>query len=175
MAGDPSDGSTPGTATPPALLEVGRIGRAHALRGEVVVQLITNVTERLAPGSVLLAGPARRPLTVEASRPHQQRWIVSFAGVADRTAAEALHGLALFAERLAADVDPDALWVHDLIGRVVIDQDGVRRGVVESVQDNPASDLLVLDSGALVPLTFLVDEGEPGVLRVDVPAGLFDD
>lgn len=170
MAGD-----TAPTPSGPDLLEVGRIGRAHALRGEVVVALITNVTERLAPGSVLLAGPAKQPLTVEASRPHQQRWIVSFAGVADRTAAEALHGWVLFAEPLAADHDPDALWVHQLIGRRVIDQDGVERGVVEAVQDNPASDLLVLDSGALVPLTFLVDESDPAVLRVDVPAGLFED
>lgn len=174
MAGDPTrpPAAPPG---PPDLLEVGRIGRAHALRGEVVVQLVTNVTERLDPGSVLLGGPSRRPLTVLASRPHQQRWIVSFDGVVDRTTAEALHGLVLFAPPLPADEDPEALWVHELIGREVVDQDGVRRGVVEAVQDNPASDLLVLDSGALVPLTFLVDDADPAVLRVDVPAGLFDD
>jgi 16S rRNA processing protein RimM len=55
----------------------------------------------------------------------------------------------------------------------VVDQTGEDRGTVVAVEANPASDLLVLDSGALVPLRFVVTEG-PGSLTVDVPAGLFD-
>ena len=70
--------------------------------------------------------------------------------------------------------DPDTLWIHELIGCRVRSQDGVDRGVVESVQANPASDLLVLDSGALVPLRFVVGEPADGVIAVDVPDGLFD-
>jgi 16S rRNA processing protein RimM len=46
-------------------------------------------------------------------------------------------------------------------------------GTVAAVEANPASDLLVLDGGGLVPLTFLVT-AEPGRLVVDPPAGLLD-
>jgi 16S rRNA processing protein RimM len=43
------------------------------------------------------------------------------------------------------------------------------------VQENPASDLLVLDSGALVPLTFVSGWEQRGVrLRIEAPEGLFD-
>jgi 16S rRNA processing protein RimM len=104
-----------------------------------------------------------------ASRPHQHRYIVTFDGV-DRDRAEALRGVVLLAEAIE---DPDALWVHDLIGAEVVDVDGVVRGTVESVEANPASDLLVLDSGALVPLRFVVGRGERQ-LTIDPPAGLFE-
>jgi 16S rRNA processing protein RimM len=91
--------------------------------------------------------------------------------VADRDAAEALRGLLLFAEPIE---DPDVLWVHELIGCTVRTPDGVERGAIESVIDNPAADLLVLDTGALVPVVFVVDGPRDGVVEVDTPEGLFE-
>lgn len=158
-----------GPGEPRALLEVGRITKAHGLRGEVVVFLVTDRTERLDPGSELQTD--RGELVVAASRPHQDRWIVAFEGVAGRDQAEQLRGVVLRAEPLD---DPDALWVHELIGCTVVTPDGTERGVVQSVLDNPAADLLVLDSGAMVPVVFVVGAPEDGVLRVDTPEGLFD-
>lgn len=150
------------------LLEVGRIAKAHGLRGEVNVLLTTERLERLARGSVLHT--SRRALEVVSSRPHQGGHLVTFAGVADRDAAAALRGLVLRAEPLD---DPDELWVHELVGREVVELDGTPRGRVIALEVNPASDLLVLDSGALVPLTFVVDTGA-AQLVVDAPEGLFD-
>jgi len=150
------------------LLEVGRIDKPHGLRGEVVVTLITNRLERLAPGSRLQT--ERGPLTVGACRPHQHRWIVQFDELGDRDAAEAAHGLTLEAEPLD---DADELWVHELIGCEVVDGAG-SHGVIEAVEVNPASDLLVLDTGHLVPVCFVVGRPEAGQVQVDVPDGLFD-
>jgi 16S rRNA processing protein RimM len=158
------------------LLEIGRVIKAHGLRGEVVVELVTNRHERVAAGTTLLTdtGPLRilRSSSFASGRgPHSDRWIVAFEGVGDRSAAEALRGRELRAEPLS---DPDALWVHELIGTTVIDVHGAVLGVVASVEANPASDLLVLDGGGLVPLRFVV-EHRTGVLVVDIPAGLLDD
>ena len=151
-------------------LEVGRIAKAHGLRGEVVVSLVTDYPEvRLARGSRLWA--AEQELVVVAARPHQERWLVQFEGVADRTAAERLAGRPLLGEQLD---DPEALWVHELIGsRVVEEATGADRGRVVSVVANPAHELLELDSGALVPIVF-VRSCEAGVTLVAVPEGLFD-
>ena len=76
---------------------------------------------------------------------------------------------------LTADAidDPDELWVHELIGVEVVDQHEVARGRVVEVESNPASDLMVLEGGALVPVRFIV-ANEPGRVRVEVPDGLFD-
>jgi 16S rRNA processing protein RimM len=150
------------------LLEVGRITKPHGIRGEVTVVLTTDRLERVAPGAVLHTGD--RPLEIATSRPHQGNHIVGFVGVADRTAAEALRGAVLRAEPLE---DPEVLWVHDLIGADVVGVDGTAYGVVTSVEANPASDLLVLAGGGLVPLRF-VTESAPGRLVIDPPAGLLE-
>jgi 16S rRNA processing protein RimM len=153
----------------PARLEVGRIGRAHGLRGEVAVTLSTDRTERLSPGSVLFTED--RELVVTASRPQGDRWLVRFEGVDDRSAAEELRGLLLRGERLPTGADE--LWVHEVVGLMVRDREGRDLGRVVAVEANPASDLLVLEGEELVPLTFVVERG-PDVVVVDPPAGLLD-
>lgn len=153
-------------------LEVGEVVKPHGVRGEVVVRLVTNHPElRFAPGCVLQTDAG--PLEVVAGRPHQGRWLVSFCGVADRDGAEALRGRVLRAEPLEGEAAAGRLWVHELIGAEVVDTAGAVQGVVESVESNPASDLLVLDGERLVPLTFVVAH-EPGRVVIDPPAGLLD-
>jgi 16S rRNA processing protein RimM len=154
--------------TEPRLLDVGRITKAHGIRGEVVVHLVTDRVERVAAGSVLRTD--RGDLEVVASRPHQRRWLVTFRGYGDRNAAETLAGLVLRAE--AAD-DPETIFVHELVGTTVVETDGTSRGVVVAVLDNPAHELLELDSGALVPVVF-VTACEGGITTIDPPDGLFD-
>lgn len=152
----------------PELLEVGRIAKPHGVRGEVVVELLTDRHERVEPGSVLTTTSGE--LVVITSRPHGSRWLVTFEGMTDRSHAEALHGATLWAEPID---DPDALWVHDVVGLEVVSVDGTAHGRVTAVQDNPAHDLLVLEGGALVPVVFIVSN-EPDRLVIDPPAGLFD-
>ena len=156
-----------------SLREVGRIGRAHGVRGELYVSLITDRVERVAPGARLLAG-SRWLTVVEAREQQQQKWLVRFDGVDDRTSAEKLTNSILHAEPLPdPDDDGDALWVHELIGSRVVDQQGVERGTCVAVIDNPAHDILELDSGALIPVTFVVS-CTGGVTSIDPPDGLFD-
>jgi len=156
------------------ILEIGRIGRAHGLRGEVAVTFLADRPERTAPGSTFDARferGASRELVVAQARRHQQRWLLRFEGVEDRDAAAALTGAALFAPELPGH--DDELWVHDLIGAEVVDTHGHVLGTVAAIEANPAHDLLVLESGALVPVTF-VTEHDAGRVVVDVPDGLLE-
>lgn len=151
------------------LLEVGHIRRAHGLRGEVFVQLTSDSDRRVAPGAELVAGD--ETLVVESSRRASNgRRVVKFAGIGDRTSAESYANRVLRGRPL---VDPDALWVHELIGRRVVELDGTDRGECVAVLANPAADLLELESGALVPSNFVVSNVD-GVITVDAPDGLFD-
>lgn len=162
-------------------LEVGRIVKAHGIRGEVVVEAVSNRPERFAPGAVLYAG--ERALTIGRASPHggpdpagrmsRARWIVSFDGVVDRNEAERMRGLVLTGQLLEHDDPGDELWVHELIGSDLFDPAGRVLGRVAAVEANPASDLLVLESGHLVPMVFIV-EAAAGRVVVDPPAGLLD-
>jgi len=134
------------------------------------VLLSTERTSRLDPGSVL--STERGPLTVRSATPHQDRWIVHFDGFTDRDVAETWRGVVLQAEPVD-DGEDDVLWVHELIGCSVHLVDGAVVGTVTSVEGNPASDLLVLDGGALVPVVFITDRA-PGRVTIDPPDGLFD-
>ncbi len=153
-----------------ARLEVGRIGRAKGLRGEVMVTLSTNRHERMTAGAVLYAGD--RALVILEAHEHQDRWRVQFEGVDDRDAAEALRGAVLTGDPFG-DAPEGEAWVHELIGNEVHDRAGTMLGRVTSVEDNPAHDLLVLDNGALVPMVFVVEQRD-GVVVVELPDGLLD-
>lgn len=151
------------------LLEVGHIRRAHGLRGEVFVQLTSDSDVRVAPGAELIAGD--ETLVVESSRVASNgRRVVKFAQITDRTTAESYANRLLHGRPLD---DPEALWVHELIGRRVVEVDGTEHGECVAVLANPAADLLELDSGALVPTNFVVSNTD-GVIVVDTPEGLFD-
>lgn len=153
-------------------LAVGRIGRAHGVRGEVSVDVSTDDPGvRFAPGSSLATDrPGLGPLTVESVRPHTGRLLVRFAGVGDRTAAEALRGALLLVD--AADIppsaDPDEFHDQQLIGLRAVTAGGTEIGEVVDVE-HPGQDLLVIRRGdggdALVPFVRAL------VPEVDVPGG----
>jgi 16S rRNA processing protein RimM len=65
------------------------------------------------------------------------------------------------------------LWVHDLIGSAVVDVAGEHRGVCVAVIDNPAHDILELDTGWLVPVAFVIGYADR-VVTIDPPDGLFE-
>jgi 16S rRNA processing protein RimM len=150
-------------------LEVGRIIKAQGLKGQVLVDLWTDRHERLAPGTELFT--ERTTLVVRASAPHQQRFIVTLEGVDTREQAEALRGLVLSARRIE---DNGVIWIDQLFGAELFDASGVSHGKVVDVEANPASDILVLDSGALVPLTFITNVEANVRIDVDAPDGLFE-
>ena len=153
---------------PEGLLEVGFIRRPHGVKGDTYVDLLTDREDRLAVGSRLWAKGAWR--TITASKRLPQRWLVHFEGFDDRTAIEALTNAPLLAPPVE---DPDALWVHDLLGSRVVEVNGTDRGMCVGVLANPAHDILELDSGALVPVIFVQSMAD-GVITIDPPDGLFD-
>jgi 16S rRNA processing protein RimM len=130
---------------------------------------VTDRVERLDVGSLLWCDG--RDLVVTRSRTGaNRRRVAGFEGIDTREAIEQLNNEPLFAAPLD---DADALWVHELIGKSVVDQNGDAHGPCRAVVENPASDLLELESGALVPTDFVTSVDDQAI-HVDVPDGLFD-
>lgn len=153
---------------PPGLLEIGHLRRAHGIRGQLNVQLASDRPERVAKGARWFA--RGRWLTVVEAARHHDRWLVTFEEIGDRAAAQRLTNAPAYAEPLD---DPEELWIHQLIGAPVVEVDGTARGTCVAVIENPAADLLELDSGALVPVVFVI-EHSPERIVIDPPAGLFE-
>ncbi len=129
---------------------IGRIGRAHGIRGELNVDIRTDEPERrFAPGSSVVCGP--RTLTVATARHHGGRLVVAFTEVPDRNAAEALHGTILEAVIDPEDTpeDPDEFYDHQLVGlemRRVDSRGGFEVvGTVTGLVHLPHQDTLTVD------------------------------
>ena len=152
------------------LLEVARVGKAHGLKGEVSIHLISNISERIEPGSVLYLEDERE-MRIQSSKQHKKHYLVLFEGITSRTSVEAIVGKILYGVPID---DPETMWAHDLIGSSVTDRGGKAFGKVTAIETNPASDLLVLEGGAVIPLTFVVGY-EDQVIKVDVPSGLIEE
>lgn len=168
---------------------VGRIGRPHGIRGEVVIGVRTDEPDlRFAVGTVLDIG--RSPdgpadggqLKVASARWHSGQLLVAFAGITDRTAAADLTGswLSVDSGQLPEVAGPDEFRDHELIGLSVRTTTGEEVGVVTDVLHH-GQDLLVVQRPAeeecLVPFVkAIVPEVDTaaGVLVIDPPLGLLD-
>ncbi|MFC1441023.1 ribosome maturation factor RimM [Streptacidiphilus sp. N1-10] len=166
-------------------LVVGRIGRAHGIKGQVTVEVRTDEPDlRLAPGAVLLTEPATAgPLTVADGRYHSGRLLLSFKGVDDRNGAEALRGTMLIAEIDPEDRpdDPEEYYDHQLIGLAVVLADDTPVGELTEIAHLPSQELLTVrrpdGSEVLVPfVTEIVPEIDMERRRIVLtpPPGLID-
>ncbi|HEY0471640.1 MAG TPA: ribosome maturation factor RimM [Kribbella sp.] len=167
------------------LVIVGRIGRAHGIKGEVGLEVRTDEPDRrFADGAELITTEkSPRTLTVASSRWHSGRLLVKFADVPDRSAAELLRNLELQAEVAEEErpEDPEEYYDRELIGLSVRTTDGVEAGEVIDVVHLPSQDLLEVRRPAghavLVPLVEElvpeIDLGQGFVVVADRP-GLLD-
>jgi 16S rRNA processing protein RimM len=163
---------------------VGRIGRAHGIRGAVVVGVRTDEPElRFAKGSRLDTDPSGvGPLTVAATKLHSGELLVRFEGIHDRNAAEELRGTWLLVDSatIAPPDDPDEFNDTDLVGLAVRTVDGTAVGTVDDVL-HPAQDVLVVKTPdareIMIPFVkAIVPEVDirSGILVIDPPEGLLN-
>ena len=127
-------------------LTVARVVKAHGLKGEVALDVRTDDPgTRLAVGERLETVPsAAGPLTVTHAREHQGRWLVTFAEVVGRDAAEELRGTELVIEATAS-AEEDAWYAHELAGLRVELADGTAVGTVLSLEYQPAHEALLVE------------------------------
>jgi len=156
---------------------VGKVTKAHGVRGEVAVEIRSDNPDRFTDGASVFT-PDGRELTIERVHAHGQRTLIRFVGVADRTSAEALAGTLLeVPESWLPELADGEYWPFQLEGCTVLTESGRDLGIVSEVIPNPANDLWVAvdDAGAetlvpaLVDLIVEVDVVGKRILVRDVP------
>lgn len=158
----------------PELLAVGRVARAHGVRGRVLIAPYNAGSEGLERVRRLWLG--ERMFEVDRAERVNLGYLVALRGVADRDQADALRGQEVRVDRVELPaLEEGEMYAIDLIGYAVSDPQGTVHGVVEDLEEAGAQDLLRLEGGALVPLS-LVKEVQPQARRivVEAPEGLFD-
>lgn len=170
-------------------LRVGRLTKAHGLKGALKVELYTDDPDRrFVPGAVFsLQVPetspwSGKPLTLRELRWYNGSPVAFFEDVPDRTAAEALVKAILWIDRdeLEEVAEENAWYDHQLVGLSVV-RDGETVGTIERVDHFPAQDLLIVETPSgevMVPFVEAIVpevDVEAGTVTVTPPAGLFED
>ena len=130
------------------LIEIGRLGRPHGLRGEQALEPCTLTPLELhAIKSFLWRGPdgATRALTLATARPANDRMLVRFVEAVDRDAAAALtNGRLLVQSDRLPDPGPDMAYNFQLSGLEVVTEEGRPVGTVAEIWPTPAHPVLVV-------------------------------
>lgn len=169
-------------------LRVGRLVKAHGLKGALKIELYTDdPARRFVPGaSFALQVPESSPWHGRSLELVEVKWfngtpVGFFDGVTDRTAAESLVKAVLWVEVAADEPQEDDAWYyHQLVGLRVV-REGVELGVIVRVDEFPGQDLLVVETPSgevLVPFVKAIVTSvdlDAGTVTVDPPGGLFDD
>ena len=130
------------------LVIVGKITKAHGVRGEVSVLVLSETPDRFEPGSVLKLEDGRM-LTVGRTRLDRGRLLVVFAGIPDREAAMKLGGEFLFISSADLPDPPEgSWWPYQIEGCDVVTEEGKSLGVVAEVVNTPANDIWVTREGS---------------------------
>ncbi len=126
-------------------LLVGKVGRAHGVRGDVIIDVRTDEPDRRFAVGTSFSSP-RGKLTVESVRWHSSKLLAHFTGVDDRTQAEMLRGTELRIEVSLTErpADPDEFYDHQLVGLRVETETGEPLGEVSEVLHLPAQDVIVV-------------------------------
>lgn len=176
----------------PALMIVGRVRKAHGIRGELLVEPITDAPDTVfVSGRRLFAGtasgdpsPDGQELHITAVRQHMESVRLTLREVPDRTAAELWRGRFLLApqDELPPPAD-DEVYLHDLVGMQVVHVDGRVLGTIEDTYELPQGLMLDVRPAQGGPTyfipwreEFLVDVDEAArVVTVSPPQGLLPD
>jgi 16S rRNA processing protein RimM len=122
---------------------VGKVTKAHGLHGEVTVLPLTDNPDRFAPSGVVYLENGRA-LSIRESRDNGARLLVTFEGVGDRNAAEALRGSMLVVPESELPELPDGTYYpHQLEGCEVVTASGRSLGTIADVVANRANDIWI--------------------------------
>jgi 16S rRNA processing protein RimM len=138
---------SPSPAASPARgrILLGRIAGAHGIRGEVLIHSYASVPEDIGTHGALSDAAGTRTFEIESARATAKGVVARLAGIADRTAAEALKGTELYVDRdRLPQAAEDEFYHADLVGLAAVDPDGNPIGTIVAVQNFGAGDLLEL-------------------------------
>jgi 16S rRNA processing protein RimM len=168
----------------PEYLVVGSLRRPHGVRGEMVMEVLTDFPERLQPGTQVFLGAAYKAMEIESTRPHGEGLLIKFSGVQTPEEAGRYRNESVYVTTADRPALPDGhYYEHQLIGFSVVEDDTNEIiGTLSEILRTGANDIYVvtrLDSSeVLLPvIASVVLELDAGrrVVRVHLLPGLIED
>ena len=163
--------SEPQQGSLPEFLAVGKLRRPHGLKGEILMDILTDFPERLVEGVLLYAGDSRLPLRIRSNRPNDKSMLISFEGYDTPESVGTLRNQIVYVPATDRPPLPEGEYYHhELLGLRVVDEVGQLLGEVTGILDTGgANDVYQIRTQNGQEL--LLPDIEEVVLKIDLKAG----
>lgn len=129
----------------PGFVVVGKLRRAHGVRGEMVLEVLTDFPERLVPRKVVFVGRDKAPLKLRSVRDHDRYLLVSFEGRYDPDAVADLRNADVYVKTDTLPALPEGeYYYHQLLGLDVVDETGSLLGRLTQIIETGSNDVYVV-------------------------------
>jgi len=163
FAGPPDNGE-------PVFLVVGKLRRPHALRGEMLMDILTDFPDRLTPDLLVYVGEDHLPLRIRSRRPHMRAMLVSFDGYDDPQSVGELRNHFVYVRSEDRPPLPDGEYYHhQILGLRVRCDDGRFLGTISKILVTGANDVYIVNTASGPDI--LLPAIESVVLDVDIDNG----
>lgn len=176
---------SPSTGEPVVYLVVGTLRRSHGVRGDLLLELMTDFPERLKPGTTIFLGEHKEPLKITRRRPHNDGLILGFEGVTTSEQAARFRTQLVYVPAGNRPPLPEGEYYHhQILGLKVIEENGRLLGTITEIITTGSNDVYVVTSGDDPPREILIPalkqvlqeiNLESRLMRVHLLPGLMDD
>ena len=168
----------------PVYLVVGLMRRPHGVRGEIMLEIITDFPERLKVGEKLYIGDEHLPVTIHSCRKHNKGLLLSFEGITDRDEIGAYRNIYLYVDLNDWPPLPEGEYYDfELLGlEVIVEETGEVLGELVDILETGANDVYVVESESgqeyllpAIPEVVLDVDLDTAQMKVYLLPGLFGD
>jgi 16S rRNA processing protein RimM len=167
----------------PVFLVIGKLRRPHGIHGEMLMDVLTDFPERLAPGGRVFIGEDHKAFIIRSCRSQMAALLVAFQGFATPEEVGWFRNLLVYvrADEIPSLEDGE-YYHHELLGMRVVDEGGVPIGTITEILESAAHDIFVVQTPdqreVLIPMTESVVQKidvKANEMRVRIIPGLFPD
>lgn len=176
---------SPSAGEPVVYLAVGTLRRSHGIRGDILMDVMTDFPDRLKPGSYLYMGDKKQPMKITRRRSHNDGLILGFEGINNAEQTAKYRAQTVYVPAQDRPTLPEGEYYHhQVLGMTVVDEAGKVLGVLSEIIETGANDVYVVTNPdgpireVLIPALkqVLLDINlETKIMRVHLLPGLVDD
>lgn len=140
LSGSPQSGE-------PVYLTVGKLRRPHGVKGEVVMEMVTDFPQQIKAGIHIYVGEKKQEYKLISIRPNGALFLVSIEGFSDCDAVSIFRNQWVYVLASTIGPLPDGLFYHrEVIGMQVADEQGNPIGIVKEILVTGANDVYVVEA-----------------------------
>jgi len=130
----------------PLYLAIGKLRRAHGVKGEILMDVVTDFPEKISHGRKVFIGENNLEFTIDKSRHHAKGLLLTFEGLYDRSSVEVYRNKIVYILRseVSEELPEDTYYHHQIIGLSVITEEGERIGVLQDILETGANDVYIV-------------------------------